>query len=166
MRNCFRTADTWAWYYHVAAASPPLFGRAGLISLWASDPKLASEPHPMKTQRQIRKVSTIGNDKGRLFLRKDANRSALTGRKCFSRLSSMACVTPFVLGILVGIAPSETAYGTPSVFTWASASTGTSWLNSANWTGGPVNKAPGIDSNASSTIDNDPNDTATFGTLG
>lgn len=38
-------------------------------------------------------------------------------------------------------------------------------MNSANWTTGPANKAPGVDLNVNTTIDNDANDIATFTTI-
>jgi hypothetical protein len=39
------------------------------------------------------------------------------------------------------------------------------WLNSANWTGGPANKAPGVDMNPNSTIDNTSTDIAVIGNV-
>src|SRR6266699_6903099 len=101
MRNRFRTPDAWAWYYHVVAVAPPLFGRASLTPLRASDQKLASEPHPMKTHRQTRKDSPPGNDKGRFLFPKPAKRSALSCSILIPRLSSMACIIPYLAGILL-----------------------------------------------------------------
>ena len=52
-----------------------------------------------------------------------------------------------------------------STFTWNSTATSTAWMNSNNWGGGPASKAPGVDNNSSSTIDNNSGDTAVFGNM-
>jgi len=57
------------------------------------------------------------------------------------------------------------AFSAPATFTWSTTTTGSTWVNSANWTGGPANKVPGTDLNATTTTDNDSNDVAIFTTL-
>jgi|GEM_PF-6219676 len=76
---------------------------------------------------------------------------------------SLSCVAALVLVAVGSSAP--VAWGQSS-YTWNSATTGTAWLNSANWTAGPASTAPGVDANASSLLDGNAGDVATFNTLG
>src|SRR5882724_4219156 len=123
--------------------------------LRARDQNQNSEWRPMKTRgglgtdcivRLCSKACLRGSGKSRI----EAGRS-------FRKRAAWSGVHLLAAGLVI-LAAHPRAAGAPAVFTWNSTTTGTTWLNSANWTGGPVNKAPGVDNNATSTLDNDPND--------
>src|SRR6266481_511853 len=116
----------------------------------------------MRTQRRIGE-NFISNDH-----RDPLHRSERSKRFKFERnrlkLAGVARISPLVAGLVFALAQIEKVSGAAATFTWNNVTSGAVWLNSANWTGGPPGKAPGVDNNSSSTIDNDPNDNATFAT--
>ncbi len=69
------------------------------------------------------------------------------------------------LVLVASVVPAGSAWG-QSTYMWKTTTTGTGWLNSANWTAGPANTAPGVSANGSSLIDGNAGDVAVFNALG
>ncbi len=83
--------------------------------------------------------------------------------RCFQWIRAVGLALALVTA-WVGTASALTA--TPSTYTYSTTATGTSWLRSTNWTGGPANTFPG--QNASPTItapEGNKFDTADFGAV-
>ncbi len=64
-----------------------------------------------------------------------------------------------------GIYTTQNTFPGPNTYTWNSANAGGSWLNSAQWTGGPANTFPGVDNNTNSTADGGISDNVEVGGL-
>jgi autotransporter-associated beta strand protein len=75
-----------------------------------------------------------------------------------------AVMPRIVLTAILAIVLHTSVHG-QTTYTWSTSTTSTTWLNSANWTGGTANKYPGLDANESSTADGTTTDIALFSTL-
>ena len=83
--------------------------------------------------------------------------------QCFPSGSMRKLVAGLVLAIAGSTVPALQAQ---SNYTWSPISTSNFWLNSNNWSGGPLGTTPGVDNNPNSITDNHTGDVATFGVLG
>jgi autotransporter-associated beta strand protein len=79
-----------------------------------------------------------------------------------NRTFAIFCAVTILIALALLLAPKARAQTT---YTWSTSTTGTQWLNSANWTGGVLNKYPGVDNNTSSTADGSATDIAALGSM-
>src|SRR5438046_2035492 len=94
------------------------------------------------------------------------SRRVAFGRMCPFRLTLLRAVlrATAVLTVLGGLASPARAQ-TPVTYTWNTGVTTSTWLNTADWTGGTINHFPG-DTNANATGEGLSTDIAQIGRVG